>query len=137
MAVNFSKKTILGIVLQVRKFKTLYVATDGSMFKSQASAESTLRTKNTIIGDPTKYLGYIKLEAEQLSNDNLKVYASNTKLFDALFKDATVPAMRTVEAPKGRKHAEKAVFNTEEVSEIEALLGLSAASEESEGPKEE
>ena len=124
MKTNFNKKTILGIVLQVRKYGKLFVATDGSMFRSAQSAESTLRTKNMIIGDPTLYLGFVEITKEMVSDDKLKLYATDTTKFDALFNDAKVPLMRTIEAPKGRKHAEKSAVNPNEVSELKSLLGM-------------
>lgn len=124
MKTNFNKKTILGIALQVRKYGKLYVATDGSMFRSAQSADSTLRTKNMIIGDSTLYLGFVEITKEMVSDVKLKMYASDTTKFDALFNDAKVPLMRTIDEPKGRKHAEKSLSNPDEVAELESLLGM-------------
>lgn len=124
MKANFSKEIILDIVVQVRQHGTLYVATDGSMFRSAESAESTLKTKNMIIGDPAAYLGYVKLTSDMVSDKRLSVFAKDVKEFNKLFDDPTIPRMRNVEAPKGRKHAEAQFVDADTVANISSLLGL-------------
>lgn len=125
MKANFSKQTILGIVLEVRRYGELYVAQDGSMFRTVDSAESTLRTKNMIIGEAEDYLGYVKLTKEMVSDARLAAFAKNTDEFNKLFADIKIPRMRSNEStPKGRQYASKHTTDAAEVSKLEALLGL-------------
>ena len=125
MKANFSKQTILGIVLEVRRYGELYVAQDGSMFRTVDSAESTLRTKNMIIGEAEDYLGYVKLTKEMVSDTRLAAFAKDTNEFNKLFADVKIPRMRSNEnMPKGRQYASKQTTNAAEVSKLEALLGM-------------
>jgi hypothetical protein len=125
MKANFSKQTILGIVLEVRRYGELYVAQDGSMFRTVDSAESTLRTKNMIIGEAEDYLGYVKLTKEMVSDARLAVFAKNLNEFNKLFADVKIPRMRSNEnTPKGRQYASKQTTDAAEVSKLEALLGM-------------
>ena len=125
MKANFSKQTILGIVIEVRRYGSLYVAQDGSMFRTEQSAESTLRTKNMIIGEAGDYLGYVKLTKEMVSDARLTAFAKDTDEFNKLFADAKIPRMRSTEnTPKSRQYASKQPTDASEVSKLEALLGM-------------
>ena len=145
MKANFSKQTILGIVIEVRRYGELYVATDGSMFRTEASAESTLRTKNMIIGEAEDYLGYVKLTKETVADSRLSVFAKNIEEFNKLFADAKIPRMRSNDnLPKGREYAKKQLTDASEIGKLEALLGLkqeeapqSVAEEETESTEKE
>lgn len=125
MKAKFSKQTILGIVIEVRRYGELYVATDGSMFRTAESADSTLRTKNMIIGEAEDYLGYVKLTKEMVSDARLAAFAKNIDEFNKLFADVKIPRMRSTEnMPKGRQYASKNTTDAAEVSKLEALLGM-------------
>ena len=125
MKAKFSKQTILGIVIEVRRYGELYVATDGSMFRTADSADSTLRTKNMIIGEPDNYLGVVKLTKEMVSDARLAVFAKDTAEFDKLFEGAKIPRMREDKDAPTRKYATKQFTDPSEVSKLEALLGMS------------
>lgn len=124
MKAKFSKQTILGIVIEVRRYGELYVATDGSMFRTADSADSTLRTKNMIIGEPDNYLGVVKLTKEMVSDARLAVFAKDTTEFDKLFEGAKIPRMREDKDVPTRKYATKQFTDPSEVSKLETLLGM-------------
>lgn len=125
MKAKFSKQTILGIVIEVRRYGELYVATDGSMFRTAESADSTLRTKNMIIGEPDNYLGVVKFTKEMVSDARLAVFAKDTTEFDKLFENAKIPRMREDKDAPTRKYATKQFTDPSEVSKLETLLGMS------------
>lgn len=124
MKAKFSKQTILGIVIEVRRYGELYVATDGSMFRTAESADSTLRTKNMIIGEPDNYLGVVRLTKEMVSDARLAVFAKDTAEFDKLFEGAKIPRMREDKDAPTRKYATKQFTDPSEVSKLESLLGM-------------
>ena len=124
MNANFSIKKISNIVLNARRYGKVYITTDGGAYLTESDAESAVRTKNMIIGEPTEFIGYVCITKDMLSNDRLKAIARNTDEFNKLFADAKIPRQRKAEQKQGRKYADPVKHNEVDVAEVEKLLGL-------------
>lgn len=133
MNVNFNRKQIASIIANVRMYKTLYVTTQGVMFRSVTDAENAVRTINSILDDPADYVGITTLNATSLTDDVVKAIGKDDSKFAELFKDAYVP--RSKKRVSAREEAPRAGKDAD-VSDIESLLNGSAKDEE-EKPAEE
>lgn len=123
MNVNFNRKQIASIIANVRMYKTLYVTTQGVMFRSVTDAENAVRTINSILDDPADYVGIATLSAASLTDDAIKAIGKDDSKFAELFKDAYVP--RTKKRVSAREDVPSAGKDAD-VSDIESLLNGSA-----------
>ncbi len=121
---KFNNTAILALVVNVRRYKKLYVTTEGVMFRNEQDAENAVRTKNMIISDPADFVGYVEITEDTVTTEKVRGFAKDYASFEALFKDAKIPRQRKQEVPEKRKPEETEPFNASEVAELEAALGL-------------
>lgn len=133
MNVNFNRKQIASIIANVRMYKTLYVTTQGVMFRSVTDAENAVRTINSILDDPADYVGIATLNAASLTDDAIKAIGKDDSKFAELFKDAYVP--RSKKRVSAREDVPSAGKDAD-VSDIESLLNDSADAEAEAKPAE-
>ena len=138
MKANFSLKKISNIVLNVRRYGKVFITTDGGAYLTESDAESAVRTKNMIIGEPNDFIGYVELKKEMLTDDKLKEIAKDVSKFNDLFADPKIPRQRKSEQKQGRKYEDAKPHDASEVASVESLLGIAAKpAEEEQKPAEE
>lgn len=129
MKVNFNKKLITDIIVAVRQYKVLYVTTQGVMFRSNADADNSVRTTNSILDDPADYVGIATLTADMFTAESIIAIGRDVENFNKLFENAVVP--RSKRRVAGRGTTATSTFNAGDIEEIESLLnGGAPASEE-------
>ena len=124
MNATFNIQQICEIATNVRRYKMLYVTSEGVMFRTKSAVENAVRVRNMIIDDPAKLVGYIEITENNVTNDNLKQFAKNTGVFAALFKDAVIPKMRTTLQPKEREYKADGPVDAAIVDDVKKSLGL-------------
>ena len=126
METNFSIKNIAQIAKHLRTYKHLFVTTKGQMFRSNITAEEAVRTLNVINDNANNYIGILPMDSTMVTDEKLKAYAKNTKLFDKLFDNAKIPLDKALQGKQGRIYEKGTSPSTEVSDSVNQALGLSA-----------
>lgn len=125
MKAEFSIEQIAEIAKHLRIYKKLVVTTRGQMFKKKTDAEEAVRTLNMVLDDTNDHVGILEMESNMVSDDKLKAFAGNTKLFDALFEKSKIPTDKdNKKKPHERKREERKAISDEVTNSVEAALNL-------------
>lgn len=124
MKTNFNIKQIAQIAQMVIMYKTLYVTTEGQMFRAEAPAEEAARTKNMILDDSNVYVGILKMDESMVSVDKLKKYGKDTEEFDKLFVNAKIPVSKNKKPQFERKTEDKTEVDQKTTDDVMSALGL-------------
>jgi hypothetical protein len=134
MKVNFVKQQILDIAIAVKRYKKLWVTSEGVMFRTENDAENAVRIKNLIIGEPSEFVGITVITEDMVALEKLREYNKDVSAFNALFENARIPIQRTAKEPEGRKFEEPAAEVAGDNDDLAQALGLSENAPEPEKP---
>lgn len=122
MKAEFNIASIKAIVLRVRQFKKLFVATNGQMWTVERDAEEAVRTLNAGMDDPEMYIGIATLTEDMVTPEKIREYGRDVEKFNKLFDTARKPLIREVKPMFEKKKEPEVSIDDAAEAEIEALL---------------
>lgn len=122
---KFNIKQIADIAAQVRRYKTLFVTTEGVMFRTKRAAEEAVRTRNMIFDDATQFAAIKEITENDVTNEKLRSYAKDLEAFNKLFENAYVPVQKGKKVVEKKDEGPAPISKSEEDEIMAALEGTS------------